>query len=56
MKMNSETVKHITDLVDTAINEISGRKLVSTDEMTDLLLDIRLHIILDQESSKELSS
>jgi CMP-N-acetylneuraminic acid synthetase len=28
----------------------------STDEMTDLLLDIRLHIMLDQESSKELSS
>jgi hypothetical protein len=55
MKMNSSTVKQITDLVDKAINEISGRKLISTDEMTDLLLDIRLHIMLDQESSKELT-
>ena len=53
--MNSETTKQITDLVDKAINEISGRKLISTDEMTDLLLDIRLHIMLDQESSKELT-
>jgi hypothetical protein len=53
--MNSSTVKQITDLVDKAINEISGRKLISTDEMTDLLLDIRLHIMLDQESSKELT-
>jgi hypothetical protein len=54
--MNNETVKQITDLVDKAINDISGRKLISTDEMTDLLLDIRLHIMLDQESSKELTS
>ena len=49
MKMNSETIKQITDLVDKAINEISGRKLVSTQEMTDLLLDIRLHIMMDEE-------
>jgi hypothetical protein len=32
-----------------ALNEISGREIVSTAEMTDLLLDIRLHIMLDQE-------
>jgi len=56
MKMNSSTIKQITELVDQAINDISGRKLISTEEMTDLLLDIRLHIMLDQESSKELSS
>ena len=54
--MKKETIKQITDLVDKAINDISGRKLISTDEMTDLLLDIRLHIMLDQESSKELTS
>lgn len=51
MKMNSETIKQITDLVDKAINDISGRKLVSTDEMTDLLLDIRLHIMMDEEAT-----
>jgi hypothetical protein len=54
--MINETIKQITDLVDKAINDISGRKLVSTEEMTDLLLDIRLHIMLDNESSKELTS
>ena len=53
--MKNETVKQITDLVDKAINDISGRKLISTEEMTDLLLDIRLHIMLDTESSKELT-
>ena len=47
--MKTETIKQITDLVDKAINEISGRAIVSTAEMTDLLLDIRLHIMLDQE-------
>ena len=51
MKMNKETIKQITDLVDNAINEISRREIVSTAEMTDLLLDIRLHIMLDQEST-----
>lgn len=51
MKMNSETIKQITDLVDKALNEISGREIVSTAEMTDLLLDIRLHIIMDEEST-----
>ena len=54
--MKNETVKQITDLVDKAINDISGRKLISTEEMTDLLLDIRLHIMLDSETSKELTS
>jgi hypothetical protein len=53
--MNSETIQQITNLVDKAINDISGRKLVSTEEMTDLLLDIRLHIMIDQESSKDLN-
>lgn len=49
--MKTETIKQITDLVDKAINDISGREIVSTSEMTDLLLDIRLHIMLDQEST-----
>ena len=49
MKMNKETIKLVTDLVDKALNEISGRDIVSTSEMTDLLLDIRLHIMMDEE-------
>jgi len=47
--MNKATVKLVTDLVDKALNEISGREIVSTAEMTDLLLDIRLHIMMDEE-------
>jgi hypothetical protein len=47
--MNAETIKQVTDLVDKALNEISGREIVSTAEMTDLLLDIRLHIMMDEE-------
>lgn len=31
-------------LIDDAIRDISGRGLVSTSEMTDLLLDIRLYL------------
>ena len=47
--MNNATIKLVTDLVDKALNEISGREIVSTAEMTDLLLDIRLHIMMDVE-------
>jgi hypothetical protein len=47
--MKAETIKQVTDLVDKALNEISGREIVSTAEMTDLLLDIRLHIMMDEE-------
>jgi hypothetical protein len=35
-------------MVDDAIVEISGRDLVSTGEMTDLLLDIRLHLLTNE--------
>ena len=31
-----------TELVDSAIQKIAGQSLVSSSEMTDLLLDIRL--------------
>lgn len=40
-----------TDLVDKAIKDISGRELVSSIEMTDLLLDIRLYLIANQEAT-----
>lgn len=33
-----------TALIDLYLGEISGRSLVSTDEVTDLLLDIRLSL------------
>lgn len=34
-------------LVDEALSEISGRDLVSSAEMTDLLLDIRLYLVTE---------
>ena len=37
-------------LVDKAIHEISGREIVSTVEMTDLLLDIRLFLMSEAEA------
>ncbi len=45
--------KQITNLIDNAIKQISGRQLVSSSEMTDLLLDIRLHLMIDEELVKE---
>ena len=45
--------KQITDMIDNAIKQISGRQLVSSSEMTDLLLDIRLHLMIDEELIKE---
>ena len=38
-----------TNLIDKAIKDISGRDLVSTNEMTDLLLDIRLYLLAQEE-------
>ena len=35
-------------LIDRAIRDISGRDLVSTAEMTDLLLDIRLYLMREE--------
>ena len=44
--------KQITDMIDIAIKNISGRQLVSSAEMTDLLLDIRLHLMIIEETKK----
>ena len=44
----SDPKQQATDLVDKAIKDISGRDLVSSSEMTDLLLDIRLYLIQEQ--------
>jgi hypothetical protein len=45
--------KQITDMIDNAIKNISGRQLVSSAEMTDLLLDIRLHLMISEELIKD---
>lgn len=45
--------KQIKELIDNAIKNISGRELVSSSEMTDLLLDIRLHLMIDEQITSE---
>lgn len=41
----------IIKLVDKTIKDISGQQLVSSSEMTDLLLDIRLYLISQEEAT-----
>lgn len=48
--MDTNTIQQITSLIDNALLQISGREIVSTAEMTDLLLDIRLHLMIEQET------
>jgi len=38
-------------LVDKAIAQISGQQLVSSAEMTDLLLDIRLYLMTESQTA-----
>lgn len=45
-----QKAKAIT-LVDQAIKDISGQQLVSSAEMTDLLLDIRLYLLMNEEAT-----
>jgi hypothetical protein len=49
----SESLADATQLVDNAIQKIAGQSLVSSAEMTDLLLDIRL-CLMSCESPVEL--
>jgi|688.fasta_scaffold14300_9 hypothetical protein len=49
----SESLVNATQLVDKAIQKIAGQSLVSSAEMTDLLLDIRL-CLMSCETSVEL--
>jgi hypothetical protein len=51
----NEQIKNATELVDKAITTISGRDLVSTAEMTDLLLDIRLHLMMCEVAPEPVS-
>jgi hypothetical protein len=43
--------KQITELIDKKLSELSGRDLVAVSEMTDFLLDIRLYLMIETESS-----
>ena len=49
--MSDDVIAQVTTLVDKAINTISGRELVASAEMVDLLLDIRL-LLLDTEAKE----
>lgn len=49
--LNELQLIHLTNVVDKAIMTISGRDLVSTSEMTDLLLDIRLLLCVDDKET-----
>ena len=46
--MSLDPNKSAVQLVDQAIKDISGQQLVSTAEMTDLLLDIRLYLLTQE--------
>lgn len=43
--------KDVITLLDKALVNISGRELVASSEMTDLLLDIRLHLMTAESAS-----
>lgn len=45
-------ITNATQLVDNAIQKIAGQQLVSSAEMTDLLLDIRLCLMSCEEQSE----
>jgi len=51
----TENIKAIT-LVDKAIKDISGQQLVSTVEMTDLLLDIRLYLLMESSTPEQVTN
>lgn len=44
------------NLVDKAIKDISGQQLVSSAEMTDLLLDIRLYLLTETSTPEYVSN
>jgi hypothetical protein len=48
---NNETIKK---LVDEALSGMSGRDLVSSSEITDLLLDIRLHLLVNEVATSNI--
>jgi hypothetical protein len=52
----NEQITQATALVDQAISKISGQQLVSSAEMTDLLLDIRLHLMMCEVAPEPVGS
>lgn len=48
----TESLVQATQLVDNAIQKIAGQQLVSSAEMTDLLLDIRLCLMSCEEPAE----
>jgi hypothetical protein len=51
--MEASIINLLIDLVDSAINDISAKELVSTAEMTNKLLEIKLHLVIEQEGLEE---
>jgi hypothetical protein len=53
-----DEVEVAMNLVDSLIKECSGRDIVSASEMTDSLLDIRIHImgIIEREKTDNVSA
>lgn len=47
--MDHDKVKLISDFIDKKMTEISGRELLSTSEVTDFLLDIRLFLLTNDK-------
>jgi|APGre2960657373_1045057.scaffolds.fasta_scaffold36999_2 hypothetical protein len=47
--MDHDKVKLISDFIDKKMTEISGRELLSTSEVTDFLLDIRLFLLTNDQ-------
>ena len=45
----------VLKLVDEALAGMSGRDLISSAEMTDLLLDIRLHLFTNEVATSDIS-
>lgn len=50
-----EKTEQLRKMVDEAITGISSRELVSSAEMTDLLLDIRLHLMTEEVANQPTS-
>ena len=49
--MTTNPKTNAIQMVDKDIGDISGRQLVSSSDMTDLLLDIRLYLLLAEEAT-----
>ena len=41
----------LTNMIDQTITDISGQNFVPTEKIIDLLLDIRLHLLIQEEAT-----